>query len=109
MNRILRGTTAIVGLLAASSAGAADLARAPAYKAPAQMPMPYYNWSGFYVGGYVGGAWGNSVTVTDVGGFNAPAGHQWSYDLDSSVIGGGTIGLNYQVGQWVWGIEGEVG
>ena len=104
MNRILLGTTAIVGLLAAGSAGAADLARAPVYKAPPAMVAPYYNWTGFYVGGYVGGAWGNNVRVTNVN-----TADTWNYDLGSSFIGGGTAGLNYQIGQWVWGVEGEVG
>ena len=46
---------------------AADLSR-PAYQSPPPpilAPTPVYNWTGFYVGGNLGGAWGN-VEVTDV-------------------------------------------
>ena len=46
-----------------------------------------YNWTGFYVGGHVGFI---------------------STDGDSGFIGGGQAGYNYQVGQWVFGLEGQM-
>ena len=55
--------TAAIGLVA-TVASAADLPRkAPAYQPPP--PPPPYNWSGFYVGGFLGGGWvRNDVTDT---------------------------------------------
>ena len=49
-----------------------------------------YDWTGFYVGGHVGGGW--------TGGDNGQSGF----------IGGGQVGFNYQVGQWVFGVEGQI-
>ncbi|HEY7298125.1 MAG TPA: outer membrane beta-barrel protein [Xanthobacteraceae bacterium] len=45
-----------LALLAAGSANAADIAARPILKAPPP-PPPAYNWSGFYVGGHIGGGW----------------------------------------------------
>jgi hypothetical protein len=71
-----------------------------------------------------GGAWnGRDATFTDRGnstfrafsgglvGGRAEGSHSWNVGLDSSFIGGGTLGCNYQaVGSpFVFGIEGEVG
>jgi outer membrane immunogenic protein len=79
--------------------------RAPAVYAPA------FSWTGCYIGGFVGGAWGGDVTVTDLNGYIPPLGHAFSHDLDSGFIGGGTLGCNWQpVGSpFVVGIEGELG
>lgn len=98
--------------LTVGSALAADLGRRPIYKAPPPAPPPLvYNWTGFYVGGYVGGAFPEQdVTATDLDGFNL-AGHSWDYRLDNSFIGGGTLGYNWQFpgSPWLVGIEGEGG
>lgn len=111
----------------AAPSWAADMA--PRYtKAPAMAPVVSYNWSGCYLGGYVGGATpGRSVNASDPvaqpGGvfpagtfYNAPNataanGGAFSYDLGSTVIGGGTLGCNWQGpgSPWVLGIEGEGG
>jgi outer membrane immunogenic protein len=50
-------TTAALSLGAAQVASAADLpARGPVYKAA---PVaPFIDWTGFYVGGHIGGGWG---------------------------------------------------
>jgi outer membrane immunogenic protein len=77
---------------------AADVA--PAYKIPA--PIPAFSWSGCYVGGDVGGAWGSqgvlnssplAVAFPPVVLHQAPAN---TTATGSSVIGGGHIGCNYQ-------------
>jgi outer membrane immunogenic protein len=70
---------------------AADAPRAPAYRAPPP-PLPFYNWTGLYVGVHVGGGWAD-LGVGDTG---------------SGFIGGGQIGYNYQINQWVWGLEADV-
>jgi outer membrane immunogenic protein len=61
-----------------------------------------YNWSGFYVGGQVGGAWSRSNYTLDNG-----AGLIENFNFDpTSLIGGGHVGLQGQWGNWVLGIEG---
>jgi outer membrane immunogenic protein len=89
---------------------AADMA----VKAPP--PAPIFNWTGFYVGGFVGGAVTDrdasaSEPATAAGFFYNGGGLPTNYDLGSSFIGGGTIGYNWQKpgSQFVLGIEGEVG
>jgi outer membrane immunogenic protein len=110
-----------VTALASIPVHAADMVtKAPVYKAlPAAVPTS--PWTGCYVGGYVGGAWGGDVGASDLTGsatgfptfsyFNGPGGPapSYAYRLDGAVIGGGTLGCNYQVNQWVIGLEGEVG
>ena len=89
--------------------------KAPVYKAsPAAVA---YNWTGLYVGGYVGGAWaGRDVASTEP--VNATGLVAWNvsffdnvYGLGSSVIAGGTVGYNWQApdSRWVFGVEAEVG
>ena len=100
-------------------ASATLLALTAAQPAVAQ-PMPVFNWSGFYLGGFVGGAWpaGNAVTADPclvgascpvIGTYNGVA--PVSYPLSSSFIGGGTVGVNWQApaSAFVLGLEGEVG
>jgi outer membrane immunogenic protein len=125
-------TTARFTLVAASmltalagSATAADLrGRAPVPYQPPPPPPPVFSWSGCYIGGYVGGAGtdgdpiftdrGNSTFRAFSGGFvggRAEGSHSWNVGQDSSFIGGGTLGCNWQaVGSpFVLGIEGEAG
>jgi outer membrane immunogenic protein len=63
-------------------------------------------WTGFYVGGHAGYAFsGDAVyTYTETGNFEL-AGRPRPTELEG-FIGGGQIGLNYQVGGLVLGIEG---
>jgi len=115
----------VSGSVGLGAASAADMA--PRYtKAPPPPVVTTYNWTGCYVGGYVGGATQsravNSVDPTSTGGvfpagafYNAPFsnatnGGLYSYDVGNSVIGGGTLGCNWQApSHWVVGIEGEGG
>ena len=92
-------TAAGLSLALGQAALAADLPQRPVYKAPPIMsPVPVYNWTGFYVGGNVGGAWG-SVDITDV---NTGAS---ASPNNGGFAGGGQIGFDYQMGQWVIGIR----
>ena len=97
MKRILLAAIAITALCSASAL-AADLPQRPVYKAPMMSPVPVYNWTGFYVGGNIGGAWG-TLDVTDVntGATVSPN--------NSGFAGGGQIGYDYQIGPWVIGIR----
>ena len=94
MKKLFLATIAVVAL-AAGSAGAADI-RAPVYKAP---PIPYYDWSGCFVGVSGGGAWGRSKHVS--GGPGGPGlDITNSYNLSGGIIGG-TWGCNYRLGHGV--------
>jgi outer membrane immunogenic protein len=105
-----------IGLAAAASA--ADLSRpapAPVYtKAPMIAPP---TWTGFYVGGNAGwvGSVGNDVTLkgtdTGNGGFGselADGSTPSSFHVPlNGFIGGAQIGYNWQVSNWLWGIEAD--
>jgi outer membrane autotransporter protein len=74
--------------------------KAPVYKAPAAPAA--YDWTGFYIGAYLGADWGfTHWTFTDDGETASPR--------FAGLIGGGEIGYNYQAGKWVFGIEGDAG
>ena len=96
-----------LGLIgAASSAHAADLRARMPVKAPPPM-VAIYNWTGFYIGGHVGGGFSRSPAVTTVtasGAFSSAGG-----STDSAFLGGGQIGYNWQFSpNWVFGIEADV-
>jgi outer membrane immunogenic protein len=106
MKHVLAATIGLIAL-SAPPAMAADLPM----KAPPMAPMmaPAFSWTGCYLGAHVGGAWANNdVTATDVNAYNVSV-HGWAYKLNSSITGGGTLGCNYQIGQFVLGLEGEGG
>ena len=93
MKKFLLGTVALVALGATVPALAADLgARAPYTKAPVYS-APIYNWTGFYIGGHVGGAFA---------GDNSLSGN------DGRFLGGVQGGFDYQFApSWVLGIEAQ--
>src|SRR5579863_4697959 len=96
---VMKQQILIAGVLALSAAGqalAADLPpapppppRAPAAYVPA--PIPYYNWSGFYIGGNLG--WGfSSPSASD------SLGSSIASTTSQSFLGGGQIGANWEFG-----------
>ena len=107
MKKLSFATITAAAVVAASSAFAADLP-APVYKAPVAAPPPVYSWTGFYIGGNVGGAWVGNDNVTDTAlGLNFGGNNN-----DGVFIGGGTVGVNYQFNNiasfnFVLGIEGD--
>jgi outer membrane immunogenic protein len=76
----------IATLLGGSIASAADLV----VKAPVAPLIPDYNWTGFYLGGFVGGVWGETNT------FNSGSGVPISIDADG-VFGGIHAGYDWQL------------
>jgi outer membrane immunogenic protein len=98
----------LAGLFGATSALAADLPARVYTKAPV-MVDPGYNWSGFYIGGNVGYSWGRS---SDSSSYTNGAGATLFTTAGSSnldgVVGGGQIGYNWQVQNWVWGFEADI-
>src|SRR5882757_5833375 len=94
-------TTAALAALVSAPAMAADLAR-PVYKAPPPAPVPYFSWTGCYVGGNVGGLWARKEWSNDTF-----PGSGTSFDANSW-LGGIQVGCNYQfAGGWVIGIQGD--
>ncbi|RAS13497.1 outer membrane protein [Ensifer adhaerens] len=75
---------------------AADLSQPPA---PVAQPSPGFVWTGGYVGLQGGGGWLN-------GDFSAP-GSSASEDFNGGLLGA-FAGFNFQQGDWVYGIEGDV-
>jgi outer membrane immunogenic protein len=65
------------------------------------------HWSGLYVGGHLGCAWGDTQwTFLNTTAFATAGG---SHDFDNTGwIAGGQIGFNQQVARWVMGIEATI-
>ena len=88
------------------TASAADMA----VKAPPIPVVAPYSWTGCYVGVEGGGSWGNNRSTSNGTNNSVVNGTQGSLKAESDISGGivgGTLGCNYQVNQWVFGIEGD--
>ena len=88
------GIAALAIAATSLSARAADIPR-PVYKGVPQAVVAYYNWTGFYAGVNFGHGWGTSTWQVLPGTTISPKGFMF----------GGTLGYNYQIGSFVWGIE----
>jgi outer membrane immunogenic protein len=88
-------TLAALMTIAAATSNAADLPSQQPYRAP-PMVSPLYDWTGFYLGVMGGYGFANNATV---GNLNI---------TDANLKGGfagGTVGANWQMGQFVIGLE----
>src|SRR6266545_8384067 len=95
MRKLFHTTAALVVLVATSmTANAADVARRPApYAPPPQVyAPPPFSWTGFYLGGNIGGAWANRDVTDTFLGVNFNTGNN-----NGVFIGGGQLGFNWQV------------
>jgi len=99
----LVGATAFALAAGLAPGLAADLPRVVPVKAPAMAPV--FDWTGFYVGAYAG------VGVNRSHGYDPELGAEGEVDYTGSgFTGGGTLGLNWQLGRhFVSGIEGDIG
>lgn len=82
----------------------------PAYAPPPEyVPMPppsvraFHDWTGFYVGGNVGGGWATTKSEFSAGGFNFAT----ATNSLPGVIGGVQAGYNWQTGPSVLGVEAD--
>src|SRR5215831_19902621 len=105
MRKLFHATAALSVLLATSmSANAADVPPyappPPVYAPPVYAPPPL--WTGFYLGGNIGGAWANRDVRDPFLGVNFNNGNS-----NGTFIGGGQLGYNWQVGYAVLGIEAD--
>ena len=104
MKKLLLATTILVPFAVAYDPPTASAQGAP----------PTFNWSGFYVGAQVGGGLikepsggsSNTENTTQFGvgpllGGNSAGGN------GTGAIAGGQAGYNYQMGNWLFGVEGE--
>lgn len=98
---LLAGTAALA--IAASAAQAADL---PSRYAPPPVvaAVPVFSWTGFYVGVNAGYGW----NTQDNHNYFDPIYGYSSGGSDGGFIGGGQIGYNYQMGQFVIGLETDI-
>jgi outer membrane immunogenic protein len=117
MLRKLFGVVGVFSLLIAAPLSAASAADMPV-KAPPLAPAPAAPiWTGFYIGGEIGGAWANrsvNYTANDpvanalVAGTLTGTGQPLfpnTFNM-SGMVGGAEAGYNWQVGrQWLLGIE----
>ena len=134
MSRMGMGMLVVAGMIALNvGASAADLAVQPVLKAPPR-PAPVFSWTGFYIGGHLGGGWGTSEgTLTNVtidrqcpvvatgtivaldircipgsrtiSGLGIPL---WQTQTNG-FLGGGQAGYNLQLSNWaVIGVEGDI-
>jgi outer membrane immunogenic protein len=105
MKKLLLGTMALIGLLSAGAAQAADM---PVKAAPAAAPPPF-SWTGFYIGVHAGGAWGTVESEFPLGTIRDTAlVLPISSHTINGFVAGGQVGYNWQVNPWlVFGIEGQ--
>jgi outer membrane immunogenic protein len=114
MRKLLLGSVALTTLVA-GPAMAADLARARAYRTPPRVAVS--SWTGFYVGGNLGGGWSRQSYVTAPGDtlvtipFDGSLG--WGTGLGGSstagFTGGAQLGYNWQMSNLVVvGVETDI-
>jgi outer membrane immunogenic protein len=83
---------------------AADLPAPPPPQAPAAyvpVAAPIYNWSGIYVG--INGGYGFGDSAWSPAGFTGTG----NFDVNGPLVGG-TVGVNFQTGQFVFGVEADI-
>ncbi len=100
--------------LLAGPAFAADVAVWPVRAAPPPViVVPVYNWTGFYIGGNIGGVHSDASGTSDFIDTSVPIGSvlrsnpQNNSFSNSSFLGGFQAGFNWQFDQWVVGVEGD--
>ena len=96
MKKFLLATVALASISA--PALAADLGARPYYNNAPAYAAPIYNWTGFYIGGHIGGAFSGSNS------FNGLV----LNDHNSRLMGGVQAGADWQFApNWVLGVEGQ--
>ena len=78
-------------------------------KAPIYAPIAMYNWTGFYIGGHIGGGWADErSTELAPGTVSFPVGTVFAAHNLSGFLGGVQGGFNWQASNnFVLGVEGD--
>jgi outer membrane immunogenic protein len=106
MKRILLGALGLLAF-AAAPAVAADLPAKVYTKAPAVVPVPIYNWSGFYIGLNGGGGWSHKCwDINGVLGVPVVATREGCHNASGGLFGG-QVGYRWQSANWVFGLEAQ--
>ncbi len=92
-----------LSLMLAAVLGGVATAQAADLSSPINKAQSYYpqsvNWTGFYFGLQLGGGFSHADWTDAVGSGGTPS--------SSGVLGGAQVGVNYQVGSWVFGLGGD--
>jgi outer membrane immunogenic protein len=105
MHKLLHTSAAVAAqltLLMAANAADVGVRPQPYTPPPAYVPPPF-SWTGFYLGGNIGGAWANHDVTDTFLGVNFNNGNN-----DGVFIGGGQLGFNWQVSNIVLGLEWDI-
>ena len=84
---------------------AADMPSCLHQGAAAPAPVEVYSWTGFYLGGNLGGKWSRYHSTITSGNGSVLG---FSGEGDASFVGGGQLGYMWQTGQFVFGVEGDI-
>jgi outer membrane immunogenic protein len=104
----MRRLTVLLSFLAVMPVATASAADLP-LKAPPMPAAVVYNWTGFYAGGEFGGGWATEQVTVVTNNPNAafPPGTVFNPVHDNGPLGGAYAGYNYQISQFVVGIDGD--
>ncbi len=104
LSKLLIASTTLVSMTVVAAAADLPSTKGPPVYVPAP---PVFSWTGLYLGAQVGAAWNS-------GGFDDSADPNieiqsvpYFHTNDTGVIAGGHIGYNYQISQFVLGVEGS--
>lgn len=110
MKKLLASLVAVGALALAAPVHAADMPMKAPMAAPV-MAVPF-SWSGFYLGAHVGGGWADESWCRDGSGVDGCAvrvpGANYANVDPSGFLGGLQAGFNWQTGQFVFGVEGQI-
>ena len=99
MKHVIRiGIAAAAWLAVTLAAQGADLVRVPTYYRGFTPPVPAM-WTGCYIGLNIGGGWSQATL------FDPVAGASLGGVSSGGVVGGAQAGCDYQIGQFVFGIQ----
>jgi len=92
-------TSSLLGISAVANAAEMPVKAPPAAQPPAPPP---FSWTGFYIGGNLGAGWSDRTVNDTLYGLDF-----MNEGNDVRFIGGGQVGVNYQINNVVFGVEAD--